>query len=220
MRPGDRVRGSDVVRSMTVTAPLLVALLRQMGIEPSRIRHVKDHPTALFNATDAALRRADVLVVAGGVSVGEKDYLRDVLRRLRVREAFWRVAQKPGKPLYFGTRGRKLVFGLPGNPASAFTCFYVYVYDALRRLSGFREGSLPVNAFRQPSDLSADPKKWRFLKAVSSGSGVAELPHQGSHMVTTLPRADHLLIVPPRGDEQSGGNVLAYRLPYAENSND
>ena len=216
--PGHPLRRGEIYDSNT---HMLKAMLKQMGIEAARVRRVRDHPTALANAVTAALHVSDVLVVVGGVSMGEKDYLRPVLKRLRVRERFWRVAQKPGKPLYFGTRGRRLVFGLPGNPASAFTCFYVYVYPALRRLAGVRHPGL--NTARAPIEASSqsDPHKWRFLKATSSRSGVVSiLPHQGSHMITSLQRTNSLVVLPPEANKQAGDLAETYSLPYSEDVHD
>lgn len=196
---------------------MMSAILQRMGT-PASCRHVKDRPALLAKATRKALASSDVLIVVGGASVGDRDYLRAVLEEEGVRQVFWQVAQKPGKPLYFGVRGRCLVFGLPGNPASAFTCFYVYVYPALRRMSGFRNVYLPTRILRPSRAVTPDRKKWRLLKARTENGAVpavTELPGQGSHMITSLSGANSLIVVPP------GGSVLddaveTYELPYAE----
>src|SRR5207248_7677289 len=79
---------------------------------------------------------ADVVIVSGGVSVGAHDHVKPALANLAVDEAFWGVALQPGKPTWFGSRGSKLVFGLPGNPVSAAVTFALFAAPALRRLSG------------------------------------------------------------------------------------
>lgn len=192
-------------------SPMLSAMLEEMRIRPIRCLRIKDHYTALFNAVGAALSASDVLIVSGGVSVGDRDYVKLVLARHKVKEIFWRVRQKPGKPLYFGVRGKTLVFGLPGNPASVFTCFYIYVYPALRRLSGFRVGELAARRGTMSTQVTPDPKKWRFLKAESAGgTTVNPMKTQGSHMITSLPRTDSLIVVPPdaEGDRREDYEVI------------
>jgi molybdopterin molybdotransferase len=198
---------------------MLAAALREMGIAPARVRHVGDHPTALRNAVAAALRVSDALVVTGGVSVGDRDYVREVLARLGVEEIFWRVKQKPGKPLYFGTRGRRIVFGLPGNPASVYTCFYVYVYPALRRMAGHGDEGLPERTLPLASDVESDAVRWRFLKARTIDGPtprVMALPRQASHMISSLAQTDSLIVVPPAvGRIAAGTDVTTWRLPTA-----
>jgi molybdopterin molybdotransferase len=219
--PGQDLKVGQIFDSNT---PMLEAMLGEMGVESIRARRVKDHPTALANAVGAALRHSDVLIVVGGVSVGDRDYVRTVFDRLRIRSVFWRVRQKPGKPLFFGVKGRKLIFGLPGNPASAFTCFYIYVYGALRRLSGFRRAGLPGRIAHVKGAVSPDAERWLLLKGNSrsrSGTDVDRLPKQGSHMITSLHRTNRFIVVEPgeAGIDNEGG-VMTYRLPYWEDSYD
>ncbi|MCZ6767332.1 MAG: molybdopterin molybdotransferase MoeA [bacterium] len=211
---GTRLKKGQIYDS---NSPMLGAMLEEMRIRPIRCTRIKDHYTALSNAVGAALSASDVLIVSGGVSVGDRDYVKSVLARHNVKEIFWRVRQKPGKPLYFGVRGKTLVFGLPGNPASAFTCFYVYVYPALRRLSGFRVGDLVTRRGTMSTQVTPDPKKWRFLKAESGGGAVVTpMKTQGSHMITSLPRTDSLIVVPPDGDDGNRENYEVIDLPCSK----
>jgi molybdopterin molybdotransferase len=216
--PGMSLRPGQIFDSNTA---MVTALVRGSGYRVTRARRVKDHPGAIRNAAAAALARAGVVVFTGGVSVGDRDYLRPVLERLRVREVFWRVRQKPGKPLYFGTRGRRLVFGLPGNPASAFTCFFLYVLPALWRISGVTPP--PAAECTLTDTVERDPTRWRFLKghvtrrAGSEGNEVMPLPAQASHMTTSLARTNALIEVPPgSGAIASGKRVSVHLLPVGE----
>jgi molybdopterin molybdotransferase len=217
VQPGERLAHGQIYDSNSY---MTEAMLRRMGIQEIRSRRVKDHRTALTNALEAALGSCDVVVVVGGVSMGSRDYLRSVLDTLRVRQVFWRVAQKPGKPVYFGVRGSKskrLVFGLPGNPASAFTCFYIYVYPALRKMMGFHDIYLAKTELLPDRPVLPDAKKWRWLKAKTGklpGGGVRELPGQGSHMLTSLVHTDTFVSVPPA--DAPDAVVETYELPYAE----
>jgi molybdopterin molybdotransferase len=219
--PGQRLAQGQIYDSNSY---MLKAMVRQMGMEVVRSRRVKDHATALANATQAALASSDVLIVVGGVSVGERDYLRPVLDKLRVKKVFWRVAQQPGKPLYFGVKEKRkrLVFGLPGNPASAFTCFYVYVYAALKRMAGFDVIEPRRDVLLAEGDMAQVPNKWRFLKArVERGGGgrVRALPHQGSHMITSLSQTNSLIVVPPAEQAVEGtAEMDTYRLPHMEDN--
>jgi len=203
---------------------MLGALLAQAGIAPARVRRVADRPAALQRALDSALAASDVVITVGGVSVGAHDYARAAFARAGVRQVFWRVRQQPGKPLFFGRKGRRLVFGLPGNPASAFTCFYLYVLPALRALGGRRAPAPTPRPRALANDVVADPRRWRLLKASASGragSRVAVLPRQGSHMVTSLAQASHLVIAPPSGGRtRRGGKLPTVRLPHAEEAED
>ncbi|HET6348060.1 MAG TPA: gephyrin-like molybdotransferase Glp [Candidatus Krumholzibacteria bacterium] len=189
---------------------MLDALLRQSGIVPARMRHVRDAPAALSRALREALTDSDVVITVGGVSVGRRDYVRDTLRENGVRQVFWRVAQQPGKPLYFGRRGRRLVFGLPGNPVSAFVCFSVYVEPALAVLAGRGAATPRLERRLLGNAVNCDPLRWRLLRAreLPDTSRLEVFARQGSHMSTPLALASHLVMVPPRRPG-SGRDVLA-----------
>jgi molybdopterin molybdotransferase len=113
----------------------LAAAVREAGGEPLLLAPAGDRPGSLARALRKA-RGADVLVTVGGISVGTRDLVRGALADAGARLAFWRVAVQPGKPFTFGTWGRAAVFGLPGNPASAFVTFELFVRPALRALAG------------------------------------------------------------------------------------
>jgi len=114
----------------------LAAAVREAGGEPRLLGIARDQPAALRRALRRA-RGADLLLTIGGVSVGERDLVRGALAAAGTRVDFWRVALRPGKPLLFGRRGRTLVFGLPGNPASALVDFELFARPALRALAGW-----------------------------------------------------------------------------------
>jgi molybdopterin molybdotransferase len=219
VEPGTKLQAGQIYDSNSY---MVSAMLEQMAMPAARCRRVKDHHTALANAVGAALERSDVLIVLGGVSVGDRDFLRRVLKKRGVREVFWRVRQKPGKPIYFGVKGRRLVFGLPGNPASAFTCFYLYVYPALQRLAGKRKDHLAGSVLPIDQPVEPDAERWLMLKGKTRrrpGTGVGKLRRQGSHMVTSLAETDRILVVPPAGDSKGRRRrVATVRLPHAEES--
>src|SRR5690606_12121873 len=122
----------------------LQAALQQLGIRELEVRHVADHPEQLVSRLLEALEKADLVLLTGGISVGERDYVKRAIERCGVTEGFYKVRQKPGKPLYFGMKGHRPVFGLPGNPASVLVSFYQYVVPALEQLTRRRMLPEPV----------------------------------------------------------------------------
>ncbi len=214
--PGTRLEPGQVYDSNVAS---LAALLRQAGIVAERLQRVRDDPRRVSRALSGALAHADVVVTVGGVSVGPRDFVRGALAGLGVREVFWGVRQQPGKPLYFGHRGRRLVFGLPGNPASAFVCFCVYVLPALRALGGHAGPYHVMEERVLASPVTADPSRWRLLRARASDDAPGRIdvsPRQGSHMATALGWASHLVLIPPGGTGiPAGRRVQCLRLPHA-----
>ncbi len=176
---------------------------------------VADDAVAAREAIAAVLERADVLVLCGGVSVGEHDHVRGALAELGVEERFWGVALKPGKPTLFGTRGQTLVFGLPGNPVSAIVTFCLFVAPAVRALSGAGEPrrrtvatlrsaceKAPGRAHAVRCRLLLGPQGW---EAEPTGA-------QGSHVLTSMLGADALAILPADGAGASAGTRVEVEL--------
>jgi molybdopterin molybdotransferase len=155
-------------------------------------------------ATEAAVREgldADVLVVSGGVSVGPHDHVRPAFAACGVEEVFWRVQIKPGKPLWFGRRGRTLVFGLPGNPLSAIVGASMFIVPALRRLAGERDAMPALVPGRLAVSAEASDGRTTFLtsRLTPGPDGVLEATpteRQGSHMTGALGESDGFAIVP------------------------
>ena len=97
---------------------------------------IKDDKESLKSFLSQALEESDIIISSGGVSMGRYDYIREVFIELGVKEHFWKVAQKPGKPLFFGTEEHKLIFGLPGNPVSSYIGFMEWVWPVIQSLMG------------------------------------------------------------------------------------
>jgi molybdopterin molybdotransferase len=121
----------------------LLAQIRAAGGDPVDLGVARDDKEALAAAVKEAFRQ-DVIVLSGGVSAGDYDFVEEVLARFDVAIAFEKVAIKPGAPLVFGRRGQKLIFGLPGNPVSAQVTFDLFVRAALRRMQGARVCTRPT----------------------------------------------------------------------------
>lgn len=189
--PGDRI--------VDTNAPALALAVKRAGGEPTILGIARDDPAevrALFERT----RGFDLVLSSAGVSVGERDFVRDALEALGVQVHFWKVAIKPGKPLLFGTLGSALYFGLPGNPASSLVTFEVFVLPALRRMLGHQQALTP----RVPGRVAVAQHKpaglTHFLRAtveVRDGALWAKpLPTQLSGSLRSTTRATHLMVFP------------------------
>src|SRR5215469_10258291 len=124
--------GAQVINS---SAYALAAAVRETGGEPIMLKVARDRPEEVRARLAEALA-FDVVLTTGGVSVGQFDHVKVVLDELGLRQLFHGVAQRPGRPLKFGTIGGRPIFGLPGNPVSTMVCFYLYVRPAIRRMVG------------------------------------------------------------------------------------
>lgn len=182
---------------------MLAALVRQAGATPQPLGAVPDDLELLAQEIRRGLT-ADVLVCSGGISVGDKDLGRQALQRCGVTRLFWQVNIKPGMPVWFGQRGRTLVFGLPGNPVSAFVTFEEFVAPALARLmgQGWRD------PYTLPARLAADlpvsgSRRTQFVRVAVKGDNgttqVTPLPDQGSHQLRSLAAADGWIRVTANG---------------------
>ena len=211
-QPGVRLKPGHIYES---NGGLLDALVKREGARAIRLGLVRD----VFRQLVARIRRGlrhDVLLVAGGVSVGEKDLVRAALKACGVKELFWRVSIKPGMPLFFGTRGRTLVFGLPGNPVSVFVTFEEFVKPALCRLMGQRWR----DAYTEPAVLVTDlqvstTRRTHFLRVRCSAYNqlVAEpMNGQASHQLHSLVEADGWIrVLSNEGPWPAGTQVLVKR---------
>lgn len=202
-------------------APALGAALGDLGIRPAFHNHVPDREGELERALSEAGEHVDVLVITGGVSVGDRDLVRPTLEKLGVETIFWGVQQKPGKPLYFGHAQHTLIFGLPGNPASALVCFHEYVRPALLRLAGHGEVCLPASEAALIEPIESDSKRTQFLRGVlefrNGRPTVRSAGAQGSHLLSSFTRANCLIVLPPRSAAWAAGErVIIHLLPWAK----
>jgi molybdopterin molybdotransferase len=218
--PGEPLAGGQIHDSNT---PALTALVHEAGAEPAEVAHLPDDPAATRQALSAALspvRDLDVLIVAGGVSVGRHDHVKGALAELGVEERFWGVALRPGGPTWFGVLrrdgGPTLVFGLPGNPVSAMVTFHLFVRPALRAMTG-----LDPYAGRTRATLAAtyrkDPGKAHYLRCrleLTEAGWRAHLTRerQGSHVLTTMLGADALAVIPAAAEEVAAGEQIEVEL--------
>ena len=209
---GSELSAGEIFNS---NGPMLAAMVRR--IHPAiRVTayHGADEEVALREVVGRALAECDVLVVAGGVSVGDRDLVKPVLESCGVEMDFWKVKLKPGKPFVFGRGDRTLVFGLPGNPVSAFVTFEVFVAPALRRWMGAREDEvLPVASEVELGAAVANrgdrPHYVRGTFEAATGK-FFPIGMQQSHALNGLAQADGLLRMEAEESLEAGAVVRVF----------
>ena len=187
-------------------------MLARLGCELIDMGVVRDDPRLIEQAFSTAAHNADVVITSGGVSVGEADFVKELMDRLG-EVVFWKIAMKPGRPLAYGRIGGAHFFGLPGNPVSVMVTFYQFVRDALLKLAG-RDPVPPLPTFRVPctTALKKAPGRTEFQRGVltqdAAGNwSVAVTGEQGSGILRSMCEANCFIILPT---EQ--GNVAAGAL--------
>jgi molybdopterin molybdotransferase len=154
-----------------------------------------DYETTVSKLKDVVSKN-DLVIITGGISVGDYDFVGKALQELHVQEHFYKVKQKPGKPLFFGKKEDAHVFALPGNPAAALTCFYMYVYIALQKMMGNETIELPRKKVTSLSKFVKQGDRPQFLKAIYKNDEVTILEGQSSAMQQTFALSNALVYVP------------------------
>ncbi|MNQ45221.1 Molybdopterin molybdenumtransferase [compost metagenome] len=193
VKPGKKLPKGKIYESNSV---MLQAALQTIGIKKIKSYKVKDNLKATKKELKGILEKNDIILISGGISVGDYDFVKDALLANGVDELFYKINQKPGKPMFFGRKNDSLVFALPGNPASSLTNFYVYVYPAIKNRMGFSEIHLPKLMRKLNSEITNSTGKTLFLKALYDETHVTVLDSQSSAMLNTFAIANSLLIVP------------------------
>lgn len=175
---------------------MLSAALSNLGISDITILKTKDSFEETKNTISKALENSNIVLISGGISVGDYDFVQEALKANGVKELFYRVNQKPGKPLWFGLKKDQFVFGLPGNPASALSCFYIYVTPLLNKISGSKSIHLPRINARSLSAYKNTTGKTLFLKGKLIGSKVEILNGQQSSMLHSFASSNVLVRIP------------------------
>ena len=190
----------------------LAPLITQAGGRPKRYPLVPDSLAATQIALETAFAECDVVVTSGGVSVGEMDFVKAAFEKLGGELQFWKVAIRPGKPFVFGRCGGKFLFGLPGNPVSAFVTFLLLVRPALLRWQGATEVSLPAQTGIAGESFSNPGDRRHFLRVRVDGEGkVFSAGRQASHALSSLALANALLSLPPEAALDAGESVKLLR---------
>jgi len=192
-------------------------MLTRLGCEVLDMGVVRDDPALLEKAFQDAAAAADVVITSGGVSVGEADFVKDLLGKLG-EVVFWKIAMKPGRPLAYGKIGTAHFFGLPGNPVSVMVTYYQFVRDALLRLSGLDPVPL-IPTFKVPcvSSLKKAPGRTEFQRGVlerdSHGTwSVRVTGEQGSGILRSMSEANCFIILPTDQGNVTPGTMVEVQV--------
>ncbi len=161
--------------------------------------------------------KADIIVTSGGVSVGDYDFVKDVIKELGSEIVIWKIAMKPGKPLTFAMLGKRPIFGLPGNPVSSFVSFEQFVRPSILKMSGHEDlQNNTIRATLTKNVKKKDDGRKHFLRSVAKIENgdyvVTALGGQGSHMLASLTSANSLLIIPESETELKAGEKVDVQL--------
>ncbi len=210
-QPGSVLLPGQVYESNSYS---LTTALQQAGIKNIKVFYAEDDLMALKNTLEKALENSDLVLLTGGVSVGDYDFVVRAATLCGIVQQFHKVKQKPGKPLYFGTLGKKLVFGLPGNPASVLNCFYNFVLLVVQFLSGKNGGLQKIEA-KLSKACTKSPGLTHFLKGMYLNGSAIPLNAQESFKLNSFARADCLICLEEaHADYAEGEMVTVYLLPH------
>lgn len=210
-KSGEKLTPGKIYNSNTLG---LSSLLKEIGIETKSLM-VADDETAIISAVRELLDVSDVLLTVGGVSVGEYDCVKSALEKIGVRQEFWRVKIKPGKPLMFGTLGPKFIFGLPGNPVSCMITFDKFVRPAILKMMGHE------NVFRERKNAVAienfeGSERLDFLRGICETENgcltVKSAGGQNSAMLKSFADANCLIIIPEEKTKINKGENVEIEL--------
>jgi molybdopterin molybdotransferase len=210
--PGNDLKAGQIYESNSFA---LIAALGQMQINPVHVLHAEDTRENLDAQLVRAIGDSDIILITGGISVGKYDLVYDALKDAGAETVFYKVAQRPGKPLWFGKIGEKLIFALPGNPASVLVCFYEYVYPAIRIMRGIFEPLLPVKQLKLLKEIHDPGARASFLRAKITGEGVTALEKQDSGMMMSFAGGNALIYIPKEISHVAENEIVeVHLLPF------
>jgi molybdopterin molybdotransferase len=188
----------------------LFGLLTRLGVEAIDMGVIKDDPDALEAAFTLASAQADAIITSGGVSVGEADHTKAVMRKLAAGEsgvAFWKIAMRPGRPMAVGRMGQAVLFGLPGNPVAVMVTFLAFVRPALLQMMGCNAPPQPLLKAHSTEAIRKKPGRTEYQRGVVKLDThgvltVATTGQQGSGVLSSMAQANGLIVL---GHDQ--GNV-------------
>ncbi|PYJ48254.1 MAG: molybdopterin molybdenumtransferase MoeA, partial [Verrucomicrobia bacterium] len=207
MKVGEQLKSGQVYES---NSALLQALLKSCGAIVKSAEHSRDDRELLIETIERGLKN-HVLIISGGVSVGEHDLVQATLRSLGAKIDVWRVAIKPGKPFLFGRIGDCFVFGLPGNPVSAFVTFLQFVRPAILRMMGAANLDLPMGPAKLIADLTNGSDRPHYVRGKLEDGKFTPVGRQESHALFGLSQSNALLRVAV-GESLKAGEIVNLQL--------
>jgi len=195
-----------------INTPMLSSLIIEGGGSVASVERVPDNIDKTIDSIKNAAKLSDLLIISGGVSVGPHDHVKKAAEVCGFNRIFWKVDQKPGKPFFFARKKDKLLFGLPGNPVSAYIGFFHYIRPVISILSG-KSGERKPSKMVLGQDYIVKGERKQFLR-LSITNGIAHiLSKQDSHMLTSLSVADGYIIVDGNMILRKGMTLDVYSFP-------
>jgi len=193
---GNTLQNGQIYESNSVA---LKVVLQQLEIPVVFSQWIDDNESELYRFVSESYTKVDLLLFTGGISVGDYDFVKPVLDKIGTTEIFYKVRQKPGKPLFFGKKDRTLFFGLPGNPSAVITCFHVYIKPALQQITGNQPQTehyaILVTPYRKKSGLT------HFVKARVQGGKATILDKQLSYQMDAYVQANAFAVLNEKQDD-------------------
>lgn len=195
-------KGIEPYQVRDSNAPMLKSTIREAGGIVSECMHVTDNLHSTIESMQRAVELgSDIILCSGGVSVGQHDHVKDAAEKVGFEQLFWKIKQKPGKPLFVAKRGQTLLFGLPGNPVSAFMCFQNFVLPSLAVLQGVEYLNQGVSA-RSEVTIVNKGQRTDFIRVDLTNKAhtvpvFKPVAQQGSHMLTSIVNADGYIAMEP-----------------------
>jgi len=206
---GTPLREGEVYDSNRYT---LHGMLSRLGVEIIDMGVVRDDPAKLEAAFRKAASSADAIITTGGVSVGEADFIKQMMAKLG-EVLFWKIAMRPGRPMAFGKIQNSYLFGLPGNPVAVMVTFYAFVRDVLLHLAGRSDEALPLLQATAAEDIRKVPGRTEFQRGILSRDGkVRTTGQQGSGVLRSMSEANCFIILEHGRGSVKAGEAVSVQL--------
>ncbi|MDH7444164.1 molybdopterin molybdotransferase MoeA [Aquimarina sp. 2201CG14-23] len=204
--PGEKLKDGKIYESNSIQ---LEATLEQLQVTEITKYVVQDEYQSTKDIIDQAIQYNDLVLISGGISVGDYDFVKEALSELSTEELFYKIKQKPGKPLFFGRNNETLIFALPGNPASSLTCFYIYVLPIIQKMMGNNNATGLIRTTKSiTTDFIKKGDRAQFLKAKVTNDTVEILEGQSSAMLYTYAIANALIYIPENLSQIPKGSIV------------
>lgn len=208
--PGTPLKEGEIYNS---NGPMLEALLKENAVKQIQSYKAADDKESLQKIIDQALTENDILLLSGGISVGDYDFVKECLIAAKVKELFYKIKQRPGKPMFAGKIEQKLIFALPGNPASVHSCFIQYVRPSIKHWLGNTEVWEADHNLEVTEDIPKKAGFTHFMKGKKNGNQVELLKGQQSFNLQAFSTAECLLELPAEKSVVAAGTkVKVYDL--------